>query len=140
MGLAVDAPTPPDLTNRPLPSAIDPADVLDSTGDLRREELEQALRDGAWDDAFEDWTEDTDLNESEYRAILDAGLIETLDFYWDPYDGGVEFELPSVSERLADRSKLAGLAESELTDLGEAVTKRLDDGALDWDEAALDEE
>lgn len=48
MGLAVETPTPPDLTNRSLPSELEPSDVLDGTADLRREELEEVLPDGAW--------------------------------------------------------------------------------------------
>ncbi|GAB7095344.1 hypothetical protein JCM30237_24970 [Halolamina litorea] len=140
MPIDIEAPSPPDLTNRSLPSGIDPTDVTDSTGDLRREELETALREGAWDDAFGEWTEYTDLNEAEYRAVHDAGLVESLDFYWDPVEGGVRFELPSIPDGLGDDGSLSSLASTELADLGETVRKVLEGGYIDWSELETDEQ
>lgn len=138
MGLAVETPTPPDLTNRPLPAAIDPDSVVDATGDLRREEIEGALRDGAWSDAFGEWAEYTDLSETEYRTIHDAGLVQGLDFYSDPEAGGIEFELPPIPDALGE-DDLAGRATVELSDLGEIVADVLEE-YVDWTEPTVDEE
>lgn len=51
MAVDVDIPYPPDLTNRGTPSSLD-TESLDSPSDLRREELEGLLRDGAWRESF----------------------------------------------------------------------------------------
>lgn len=134
MALAVETPTPPDLTNRPLPAAVDPESVVDATGDLRREELETALREGAWADAFQEWAEYADLTEAEYAAIHDAGLVEGLDFYWHPEDARIAFELPTVPDVVGGEDELATRAKAELADLGETVLKQLENGYLSWDE------
>lgn len=139
MGLAVETPDPPDLTNRPLPSDLDPADVLDDTVELRRGELEEMLRDGAWNEAFQEWAEYADLAEAEYRAIQDADLVEALDFYWDPVDERLRFEVPSMPTELAEREGVGGdlatRAASELADLGQTVLEMLEDAYVDWGEA-----
>jgi len=140
MGITAEAPSSPDLTNRPLPSAIDPDDVADITNDLRREELETALAAGAWEDGFAEWADYTGLNDPEFRAIRDAGLVEELDFYWDPYDGGVEYELPPIPETLSGERSLARQAESELGDLADTVRKVLETDYISWDEPEIDEE
>ena len=138
MGLDVEAPDPPDLTNRPLPSEIDPTDVVDGTEDLRREELERMLADGAWNEAFGEWCEYTDLTDSEYRLLRDAGLFERLDFYWDPIDGGVQYSVPHPFERALRDDDLTARAASELADLGRTVVRTLEDAYLDWDEEDIE--
>lgn len=137
MGLDVETPTPPDLTNRPLPSAIDPDSVVDTTGDLRREELEAMLRDGAWDDAFAAWAEDTEFNEAEFAAVRDAGLIEELDVFWHPETGRVEFELPAIPEGDAAPAEAV---RSELSDLAEIVTDVLEADYVDWETTESDDQ
>jgi hypothetical protein len=133
MALTVETPTPPDLTNRPLPSDVDPADVLDGSNDLRREELEEALQDGAWSEGFQEWAAYTDLTEEEYHAIYDHGLLDRLDFYWDPTTERLRYAVPAVTGALAD-DDLAARAESELDDLGRTVVEQLADAYLDWGE------
>ena len=139
MALDVESPAPPDLTNRSLPTAIDPDETVDATGDLRRQELEDALRDGAWDDAFEEWAEYTDLSESEYRAVHHAGLVEELDLFWHPDRGTVEFELPPIPDRIGGDASLASRAASELSDLGEIVADVLT-ASVDWTATESEEE
>lgn len=139
MALDVEPPPSPDLTNRPPPSELDPAGAIDDIGDLRREELEELLADGAWTDAFLEWADYTDLTESGYRSIHAAGLFEGLDFYWDPTEGQIRFEVPSVAE-LAPHEELAGLAAAELADLGEVVVETLERGYVDWGEPSEGEE
>ncbi|WP_254839738.1 hypothetical protein [Natronomonas marina] len=132
MGLDVETPDPPDLTNRPLPSELDPEEVLDGTVDLRREELEEILRDGAWSEAFQEWAEYTDLTETEYRTVHEAGLLELLDVYWDPMGNEVRFEVPGVPRELAGREDLGSQATAELTDLGRTVVETIEDAYVDW--------
>mgnify|MGYP006279523503 CR=1 FL=1 len=140
MALDVETPAPPDLTNRPLPTAIDPDTVVDATGDLRRGELETALRDGAWDDAFDEWTEYTDLTDEEFRAVHDAGLIDELDVYWHPDAGSIEFETPPIPDTVGGDAARAARTEAELADLGEILTDVLADGYLDWEEPGNDDD
>lgn len=140
MALEIETPTPPDLTNRPLPSGIDPTDVLEGTGDLRRDELEVALSEGAWNDAFGEWTEYTDLSEPEFQALYDAGLVHALDFYWDPHDMDIQFELPTIPDEIEGQEDLASQAAVELADLGETVRKVLVNDYLDWSELESDED
>ncbi|WP_256290013.1 hypothetical protein [Halobellus inordinatus] len=130
MALDIDTPTPPDLTNRPLPSTFD-SEELEDAEELRRAELEEVLRDGAWNEAFEEWDEYTDLSDSEVRSLQDAGVFEQLDFYWDPIDATFRFEVPSLPPELADE-ELATYATTELTDLGQTVIELLADAYLDW--------
>jgi hypothetical protein len=69
MALDVETPDPPDLTNRGMPDDVDPSNVTDGLSDLRREELEEILQDGAWNEAFREWATYTDLTEAEYRTM-----------------------------------------------------------------------
>ena len=139
MALDVEPPPPPDLTNRPPPSQLDPAGTIDDIGDLRREELEELLADGAWTDAFLEWADYTDLTESAYRSVREAGLFEGLDFYWDPTEGQIRFEVPSVA-KLVPREELGGLAAAELADLSELVVETLEREYVDWGEPSEGED
>lgn len=139
MVLDVDIPDPPDLTNRSLPIELEHNEVLDGTADVRREELEEILRDGAWSEAVHEWAEYTDLTEAEYRVIRDADLFEQLDFYWDPIENRLRFETPSLPAALETQPELAATITSELSDLCQTVLEMLEDAYVDWDEEGTGE-
>jgi len=132
MSLDVEVPDPPDLTNRPLPSGLEDADAIGSESDLHREELEALLRDDAWEEGFEEWAEYTDLSEAEYRSVQAAGLLDTLDFYWDPVVEEVCFEVPDVPTGLTEPTEDGGRFRGELEDLSQTVVDVLEDGYVDW--------
>jgi len=132
MVLDVETPNPPDLTNRGKPSEFEPSGALDSTSDLRRGELEEILRDGAWNEAFQEWAAYADLTEDEYRTVHDFGLVDRLDLYWDPDEERLRFEVPALPAELADQEALASRVTSELTDLGRTVIEMLEDAYVDW--------
>ena len=132
MGLDVETPDPPDLTNRGLPGGVDPDAANDGLGDLRRAELEEVLRDGAWSEGFREWAEYTDLTAPEYSVLREHGLFGEMDFYWDPTEGRVRYEPPALPPELSERRELTSLADTELSDLGDAVLETIDDGYLDW--------
>lgn len=132
MSLDVETPNPPDLTNRPLPSALEPEDVVDDIGDVRRAELEEILLDGAWSEAFQEWAEYTDLSEAEYRTLLDAGLVDGLDFYWDPMAGRIDVAVPTVPDDVVPRTADVSRLRSELSGLGETVVEMIEDAYVDW--------
>jgi hypothetical protein len=131
MVLDVEAPEPPDLTNRGIPPDIEPGDALESARDLRRPELEETLREGAWNEAFEEWTEYTALTEAEYRTVRDRGLFEELDFYWDPVAERLQFVVPEAPASWDDE-ELASKVSAELTDLAQTVMEMLTDTYVDW--------
>ncbi|AFK21149.1 hypothetical protein E6P09_15440 (plasmid) [Haloferax mediterranei ATCC 33500] len=133
MVLDVESPDPPDLTNRGLPSEFEAPEVL-GTSNLRREELEEILRDGAWNEAFSEWATYTDLTEEEYQTIRGRGLFEQLDFYWDPVEERLRFEVPNPPAEWSTREDLVSNARAELTDLGHAVVEMLEDAYVDWGE------
>lgn len=132
MALDVESPDPPDLTNRGLPAGLDAAEGTDGDRDLRREELERFLRDGAWNEAFQEWAVYTGLTVEEYRTVEDRGLVGRLDLYWDPADERLRFEVPDLPEEWDD--EFASTVRVELSDLGRAAIEMLEDAYLDWDE------
>ena len=140
MVLDVETPTQPDLTNRPVPSVLDADAVSEPNSDLRRAELEQALADGAWSEAFREWAEYTDLTESEITALADAGRFEALDFFWDPTEERIRHEVPPITPGDGIDDDVAESARTDLADLCQLVIETLDDAYLDWGAASGVEE
>lgn len=79
MGLDVEPPEPPELPAGRDADEYDDANV--ETDEYRREELQAFLEEGAWERAFNEWAEHTDVTEEEWAIVLDLGLIERFDFY-----------------------------------------------------------
>lgn len=132
MAADIDVPDPPDLTNRRHPADLE-AESPDDPSDLRREELEGLLRDGAWHEAFAEWSEYTDLSAEDVATLDSHGLFEQLDFYWDPIDDRLRFEVPRVPAAL-ERKALGDVLQTELSDLGQTVIDLLADAYVEWDE------
>lgn len=147
MALDVETPDPPQLTNRGSPEEFDSVETVGSTAELRRAELESILQAGAWHEAFAEWASYTDLSEPEYRLLLDLGLIQQLDVFWDPTTERLWFDAPSLPDDWTDRVEtmpvdatgLAGKVEGELTDLGETLVEMLVDEYLDWGDAETED-
>lgn len=145
MGLDVDVPDPPQLSNRGLPPELESVETVGGAGNLRREELEGILESGAWHEAFQEWAEYTDLTEDEFRLVRELGLIERLDIFWDPAEAQLRFvplDLPDDwSERadVADVDALRSKLEIELANLGQTVVEMLEDGYVDWDSEETDD-
>jgi hypothetical protein len=133
MSLDVTTPDPPDLTNRGLPAQFDPDELSGSESELSRDALEEALRDGAWSEAFQEWAAYTDLTEAEYRELDEGGLLEAVDFYWDPFEERLRFDVPPMPGWMDE--EFAARARVELTDLAETVVETLEDTYEDWTEA-----
>jgi len=80
MSLDVDPPEPPEL------AAVDPNEYEDAEvagGEYRRDELEGFLREGAWEEAFAEWTDGSDMGEADWRIAVDLELVSRFDFFWD---------------------------------------------------------
>lgn len=141
MALDVELPDHPQLSNRGVPSGFESVEAVGGAGDLRREELETILASGAWSEAFEEWSEYTDLTEKEFQVILELGLIEQLDIFWDPSEARLRFDPLEFPDDWVDRmevtppdeDRLRSKLEGELADLGRTVVEMLEDGYVDWE-------
>jgi len=127
MPLDVTVPDPPPLSGPPLGGAYNNVTPPDAgSADYRRDELAGRLEEGAWGDGFEAWAAETSLGESEFALLRRHGVVEQLDFYWDPATERVESRAPSLSDDV--REALAADAadvESELASLARLVTETL---------------
>jgi hypothetical protein len=136
MAVDIEPPAPPDVTNRQVPEGLDAVDV--HLEDLRRGEIETALRDGAWQEGFEEWAEYADVAATSLEMAVDRALFQAFDFYYAPDGEQVRAVPPTPPEDWvaeADRSTVSELR-TALDDLGETVAELLSRDYLDWAEAA----
>jgi len=140
MGLNVEIPDPPQLSNRGVAEEFEAVEAVGGAADLRREEIEEILHDGVWNEAFEEWAEYTDLTEAEFAILSDLGVFQQFDVFWDSTEEQLDFQAPSlpddwqrqVSERPSDVAGFPMRAETELTDLGQTIVEMLEDAPIDW--------
>ena len=136
MALDVEVPDPPPLRgpqSRGEYAAIDMTD-REPTDDYRREELEGVLRDGAWQDAFEEWTEHTHLTREEFGTAVELGLIERFDLYWDPSADEVGYLAPTLTDEEREAFEDPEGVDAELDSLGRVVSETLENDYLLRDE------
>lgn len=139
MSLEVESPDPPEL-NEMNPNEYDDADVVGDT-DYRREELEEFLEDGAWREAFGEWADDSDMDESEWQIVVDLDLISRFDFFWDSFADRVGYHAPGLPEDWKERDLHPDLdswstissINAGLTELGQIVCDVLKDDYIDWE-------
>ena len=140
MGLDVPTPEPPELREEIDMQEYDDVEVQGDT-DYRRAELEEFLRDGAWDEAFGEWAEHTDLDESEFEISRDLGLFAEFDFFWDDFADRVGYHAPGIPEDWKERdyhpdldswNAVSGI-NAAMTELGQIVCDVLEDDYIDWE-------
>lgn len=138
MALDVETPDPPELPEAQDPNEYPGVAGVEGEGDFRRGELETLLHDGAWQEGFEEWTEHTDLTETEFATARELGLLRGFDFYWDGGARDVDFYPPEVTDDWRDRD-VEGLdsgtvltIDNAMTDLGRTVAEMLE-YYVDWD-------
>ena len=141
MSLEVEPPEPPTL------EYVDPNEYEDATVsggddvDYRREELEAFLVEGAWEEAFDTWTDDTDLTEREFQIATDLELFAAFDFFWDDFADRVGYHAPGIPEDWRERAYHDDLdswgavsnINAELTSLGQLVCEILKADYIDWE-------
>ena len=138
MTLDVEIPEPPTLSGPQDPGDYDSVVEIEThPGEQpERDTLATALEAGAWDEAFDDWRQDTYLSEEQFRAVLDLGLIEAFDFYLNPSAGDVGYRAPAVPDDLpAPHDETFGRSdrqdvEEALDDLGRTVSEVLENDYL----------
>ena len=138
MGLDIDPPEPPELPDVDA-DAYEDVDVQGQ--EYRREELEDMLAEGAWDDAFNEWRDHTDLDEEEFVIAEDLGMFEQFDFFWDDFADRVGYHAPGIPEDWRERDLHPDLHSWEtvsginaaLAEFGDTVSRTLKDEYIDWE-------
>lgn len=140
-GMTLDVPTPdPPELEEIDPNEYDDADVVGDT-DYKREEIEELLRQGAWEDAFTEWADDTDLDEGEFEILTDLDMIQQFDFFWDAFAERVGYHAPGIPEDWKERNYHPDLdswgttsgINAALTELGQIVCDVLKNEYIDWE-------
>lgn len=139
MSLNVEMPEPPELREID-PAEYDDAEVVGDT-DYRRDELEGFLRDGAWDQAWDEWTAHTDVDEDEFAIVRDLELIQRFDFFWDAFAERVGYHAPGLPEDWKERDlhpeldswSTVSSINAGMTELGQIVCDILKDEYIDWE-------
>jgi hypothetical protein len=138
MSLDVAPPDPPTL------QSVDPNQYDDATvegDDYHRADLERFLREGAWDQAFEQWAAESDLSEAEWDIVLDLDLVGQFDFFWDDFADRVGYHAPGIPETWKEREvhpaleswgQVSGI-NAGLTELGQVVCEVLKADYIDWE-------
>ena len=138
------------VPDRPaLSAAVDTTEYedVDVQGDeYRRDELAEALADGAWYDAFTEWAADTGLDEETWAIVTDLDLVAEFDFFWDSFAGRVGYHAPGLPENWRERSihpdieswETVSAINAGLTELGQVVCDVLADDYLDWEADEID--
>ena len=139
MSLDVSTPDPPSVYR----TARDEEYETDAS---KRADIQAYLvgSENAWEEGFSQWAVETSLAEDEYRLILEAGLLDEFDFYWDDEAGSVSYTAPDVpgdwetNPRFSwiDSWSTASAVDETLDDLGETVAGVLTDYFLAWEEEA----
>ncbi|MEE6210308.1 hypothetical protein U3A55_09085 [Salarchaeum sp. III] len=133
-----EVPDPPELDTE---ADVDDYEDLDVGGnDYHREDLEAFLREGAWEDAFAEWADDTELTEEEYQIVLDLDLLSNFDFFWDDFADRVGYHAPGLPEDWQERDlhpdldswSTVSAINASLTELGRTVSDRLKADYVDW--------
>jgi hypothetical protein len=139
MSLDVEVPPPPEL-EQVDPNEYEDAEVVGDT-DYKRDELEDLLRAGAWEDAFEEWADDAGLDEAEFDIVTDLGMLRQFDFFWDAFAERVGYHAPGIPEDWKEREYHPDLdswgtvsaINAGLTELGQLVCEVLKAEYVDWE-------
>ena len=139
MSLDVDTPAPPELQEQD-PNEYDDAEVVGAS-DYKRDELSQFLRDGAWEEAFQQWAATTELEEAEFEIVLDLDMLQQFDFFWDAFADRVGYHAPGIPEDWKERNYHPDLQSWEtvseinasLAELGETVSRTLKENYITWE-------
>ena len=139
MALDVEPPEPPEL-NAVDPNEYDDAEV-GGDDDYRRADLEAFLREGAWEEAFEQWAATAGVTAEQWEIVLDLDLIDRFDFFWDDFADRVGYHAPGLPEDWREREIHPALdswgtvsaINAGLTELGQIVCETLKDEYIDWE-------
>ncbi|MGB9966069.1 hypothetical protein [Halobacterium hubeiense] len=135
--MALDAPDPPELEGDP----DEYEDVTVQGTDYHRDDLQEFLEAGAWEEAFESWAAETDLDREAFDVAVDLGLFDEFDFFWDDFADRVGYHAPGLPENWRERDihpdlnswETVSAINASLAELGAAVSNLLKDEYVDWE-------
>lgn len=136
---SVTIPNPPNLEEMD-PNEYEDAEIIGDT-DYRRDELESMLNNGAWEQAWNQWTVKTALTKQEWKIVEDLDLVSDFDFFWDSFANRVGYHAPGIPENwreigihddLQSWGTVSGI-NAALTELGQIVCDVLKEEYIDWE-------
>lgn len=134
MALDVEAPEPPSLGGPEGRGDYDAVEEFEDPAgdDPRREALSEFLRDGAWINAFDRWRRNVDMSEREWDLVLEHGLVDEFDFYWNPAAGDVGYLAPDLPAEFGEDDEIdRQTVEEALDELGHTVSVVLETDYVD---------
>ncbi len=139
MAIDADPPDPPRLEEID-PNQYEDAEVVGDT-DYKREEIETLLEEGAWEQAFEAWAAETDVDERAFGIMRDLEMFAGYDFFWDAFADRVGYHAPGLPEDWKEREVHPELESWEtvsginaaLAELGDTVSRTLKADYIDWE-------
>jgi hypothetical protein len=136
MVLEVPVPDPPSLSHPQQHGEYEAIDMTDQEieDDYRHEELEQFLQAGAWQDAFEQWATETDVTADAFQTLVERGVLDRFDFYWNPQTDETGYRAPALTPDERRTVDDPDVVELELDTLGRIVTEFLENDYLLRDE------
>jgi hypothetical protein len=137
MALDAPAPDPPELDGDP--DEYD--DVTVQGTDYHRDDLQEFLEDGAWEEAFETWAAETDLSREAFDIAVDLGMFDRFDFFWDDFADRVGYHAPGLPETWRERDihpelnswETVSAINASLAELGAEASRLLKDEYVDWE-------
>jgi hypothetical protein len=123
-----------------VPSDYD-GDHLEENPEYHRDDLESFLRNGAWEQAFDEWWAHADLDAEEFAIAEDLDLFASFDFFWDDFADRVGYSAPGIPEDWRERGyhpeldswgTVSGI-NAAMTELGQIVSEVLEEQYVDWD-------
>ncbi|WP_049929785.1 hypothetical protein [Halosimplex carlsbadense] len=139
MSFDPEVPDPPRLDAAEDPGDYDAVEEPETrTGEEgRREALAEFLAEGAWEDGFAEWADNSYLDDEQFEAARELGLVGALDFYWNETAGDVGYRAPELATDLPqpwddrlDRNDRADIEEA-LDELGRTVSEVLENRYVD---------
>ena len=139
MSFEVDTPEPPTL-RQVDPNEYEDAEVVGGT-DYKRDEISQYLEQGAWEQAWNIWLEQSEMDEHEFQIMFDLDMIAQFDFFWDSFAERVGYHAPGIPEDWKERDFHPDLnswarvssINAGLTELGQVVSDVLKDEYIEWE-------
>lgn len=139
MTLPEEPPDPPEL--EPVdPNEYEDADVV-GDANYRRDDIQEYLEDGAWEQAFEQWARETDVDAEVFAIMEDLELFRRFDFFWDSYADRVGYHAPGIPEDWKEREfhpdidswSVVSTINASLTEFGQLVCDVLKHEYIDWE-------
>ena len=139
MSLEVDSPEPPTLESNVNPDEYEDADVMG--GEYHRDELQDFLESGAWNEAFEEWSAEATMNKAAFSIATDLDLFSRFDFFWDDFADRVGYHAPGLPEDWRERDihpeldswGTVSAINAGLTEFGQTVCDVLKNEYIDWE-------